>query len=294
MKNKKNKNIVDLLKNNKENLMEINSLDGEIWKKLELPDYYPEILPIYYISNKNRVYDSEANEFISIIHLDPKLYESPYHKVRLKTTIKTKKGIKRFYLMHRLLMMIFCPINKDMKKLQVNHKDGDKLNNDLDNLEWCTQKENTIHAYVNGLFKPVSGEKHCCATLTEKQVREICDLLISRKYTNVEIAKMMNTTKSIVNSISERKAWKDITKDYDFSMLKQRIPKCFTFDQIHELCKYFQDNKKSDDMSCRKFCINALLYIKFPSEKITEGVLSGVRSIYKKERYSDITKLYKF
>ena len=294
MKNKNNKNIVDLLKDNKTNLMEIDSLDGEIWKKLELPDYYPEILPIYYMSNKNRVYDSEANEFISIIHLDPKLYDSPYHRVRLKTTVKTKKGIKRLYLMHRLLMLTFCPINMDMKKLQVNHKDGDKLNNDLNNLEWCTPRENTIHAYVNGLFRPVSGEKHCCATLTEKQVREICDLLVSHKYTQRKIAEMMNTTESIINSIAEGKAWKDITKDYDFSILNQTMPKRFTFEQIHAICKYFQDNKRSDDMSCRKYFLETLKAINYEIEKPSEGILNGVRSIYKKERYSDITKLYNF
>lgn len=294
MKNKKEKQIIDLLQEEKVNLMKVDSLDGEIWKKLDLPEYYPEILPIYYISNKNRVYNSETNKFLKTCHSDPNKVESPYYQVHLKTTIKGKKGTDRNYLMHRLLMMTFHPDDRDCKKLQINHKDGNKLNNDLDNLEWCTPRENTVHAFKTGLFKPVSGEKHCCATLTEKQVREICDLLVSHKYTQRKIAKMMNTTESIINSIAEGKAWKDISKDYDFSILKQTMPRRFTFEQIHAMCKYFQDNKRSDNMSCRKYFLETLKAINYEIEKPSEGILNGVRSIYKKERYPEITKLYNF
>ena len=43
---------------------------------------------------------------------------------------------------------------------QVNHIDGNKLNNSLDNLEWVTAQDNVIHAYKNGLTKHVSGKDH--------------------------------------------------------------------------------------------------------------------------------------
>jgi len=50
---------------------------------------------------------------------------------------------------HRIVMLTFKPIDKI---LQVNHIDGDKLNNNINNLEWCTDSENKKHAYKTGLM----------------------------------------------------------------------------------------------------------------------------------------------
>jgi len=76
--------------------------------------------------------------------------------------------------LHRLLCIAFIwnPINYP----SVNHKDGNKTNNNLDNLEWCTQKQNMRHGYSTGLIpKKVNpkGEKGIAAKLTDNQVKEI-------------------------------------------------------------------------------------------------------------------------
>lgn len=55
----------------------------------------------------------------------------------------------------------------------VNHKDGDKANNCVENLEWSTPKRNALHASANGLLACASGERHANSKLTEGQVREI-------------------------------------------------------------------------------------------------------------------------
>lgn len=67
-------------------------------------------------------------------------------------TMRNHNGIRRRELGHRLVAISFIP-NPDNKD-QVNHIDGNKLNNDITNLEWCTQSENMIHAY-RVLHRPV-------------------------------------------------------------------------------------------------------------------------------------------
>lgn len=79
---------------------------------------------------------------------------------------------------HRVLMFIFNPPT-DPTKNQVNHIDGVKDNNKLENLEWCNNSENVQHAFDNGLIdtrkisKNQTGEGNSVAKLTDKQAKDI-------------------------------------------------------------------------------------------------------------------------
>ncbi len=68
-----------------------------------------------------------------------------------------KNGKSERWLVHRLVATVFVP-NPENKPL-INHKDGNKNNNEPDNLEWVTTQENTKHAVLNGLHSYMRGGK---------------------------------------------------------------------------------------------------------------------------------------
>ncbi len=62
--------------------------------------------------------------------------------------------------LHRLLARTFIPNDDPVNKNTVNHKDGNKLNNSLDNLEWMSHKDNIIHSISTGLKTHPKGKEH--------------------------------------------------------------------------------------------------------------------------------------
>lgn len=112
-------------------------------------------------------------------------------------------GKKRFSI-HRLVAETFIPNPKN--KPQINHINGIKTDNRVENLEWCTAKENTQHAFRTGLKTMPKGEKHPNVKLTYKQVLEIRSKYIPYKYTQQMLA---NEYK--VNRITIRDAILNIT-----------------------------------------------------------------------------------
>lgn len=134
-----------------------------------------------------------------------------YKKVRLQNG----DGSKKVFSVHRLVLASFSP-REDMEQLQVNHIDGDKTNNALSNLEWCTAKENVAHAFKTGLRKNIEDNNPAPHKLCSTQVLEIIDLLLSKQYTQKEIAAMYGVHEDSIGKIKRKQVWKSLTKDIDF------------------------------------------------------------------------------
>lgn len=117
----------------------------------------------------------------------------------------TQEGKKKTYRVHRLVMMAFKPV-KDMDKLEVNHIDGDKKNNALSNLEWCSSSENQKHAFQTGLQQPRKGEKSNFSKLTQADIEKIFEL---RKlgWLQKDIADQIGCTRSNISYILNHKTW---------------------------------------------------------------------------------------
>lgn len=108
---------------------------------------------------------------------------------------------------HRLLCQTFKPNPLNMP--EVNHKDGDRLNNRLKNLEWTDHLGNMQHAFKTGLVNN-TGIKNGMAKLNEDQVKEIKSLLASGMSQYKIAAKIGGISRSAVMNIKNRGQWAHI------------------------------------------------------------------------------------
>lgn len=104
---------------------------------------------------------------------------------------------------HRIIAQCFVP-NPDNKP-EVNHIDGDKLNNHKDNLEWVTRSENSIHACRTGL-QPTGSSSHM-SKLKEIDLDVIRDM-ITKGFRGVDIAKEFGVSRHLISKIKHNKCWR--------------------------------------------------------------------------------------
>lgn len=117
-------------------------------------------------------------------------------------------GITKTVDVHRLVAETFI-LNIDSKR-EVNHIDGIKTHNDVDNLEWVHSWENTRHK-TNVLKKNIKGETNVNAKLNNSKVKRIKMLLKSGKYTQREIARMFGVHFATISLIKLNKLWVHVT-----------------------------------------------------------------------------------
>lgn len=184
---------------------------NEIWK--DIPNYEG----LYQASNLGNIkrlskidYKGRNNckrIFKEKIH-NPVLQKSGYLLCAL-----TKNKITKKYLVHRIIAETF--IKNEFNKKQVNHINGIKNHNIIENLEWCTRSENTLHAWKIGLIKLTDkminslnkGRRHN-AKLTNEQINEIRNIKYYFGF-YTELSKKYKITPQAIKNIYINKTYKN-------------------------------------------------------------------------------------
>ena len=161
----------------------------------------------YFINQAGHVWSTPRNRLMS------EHFNAAGHYLTVPLSIQGKGMRPR--LIHHLMAVTWmgkCPgvWGASRGKYQVNHKDGDKTNNKLCNLEWVKHEENLRHAWNNGLQN--FGETRPNASFTSEQVREIRIRLILGEKVK-EIAQDFNATIGSIKHIQQFTAWK--RQDWD-------------------------------------------------------------------------------
>lgn len=159
---------------------------NEEWRK---------VIHKYSVSNYGRVRNDHTGRC-----LKQKIERNGYASVCLSLG---HRGTYKTVKVHRLVAKVFIENPNNLP--QVNHKDGDKLNNNVCNLEFCTAKYNVMHSIKNGL-QPI-GEKCSYAKLSQKDIDDIKNMY-NNNIKIIDISNIYDVHRTTISKIIHGHRWK--------------------------------------------------------------------------------------
>lgn len=182
---------------------------------------------LYTISNKGVIRSLYTGKIIKQY-----LNRYGYYQVRL---YKNRKP--RNFTVHRLVAETFIPNIHNAES--VNHIDGNKTNNKVENLEWCSFSDNFNKAYNNGLLP--KGTHNGNAIFNDEQIRFIRDAYKSG-YSGRQLARVFNTTHDVIGDIISRKSYSNISdtkknEQYSYLVVQviKNLLKNFSYTEVAEI-----------------------------------------------------------
>ena len=151
------------------------------------------------ITKSGIVFNSMTNNWIGAVG------SGGYYKISM---LDQRSGIIRHIQTHRLVWLWFkSDIPEDM---EINHIDGNRLNNRLKNLELLSHIDNTKHAHKLGLVPYFSGSKNGQSKLTEAIVSKLRKRYKRKPFNMAEMAKKYNVSKQVISLALRGKTWKQV------------------------------------------------------------------------------------
>lgn len=206
---------------------------------VRISTFLPNVQDYLWVSQYGNVYN-ENYGYLSTVWHDPHGY--PHVWLRKKEYAEGEDPNLRMPI-HRLVGMAFLGVPND-DSLVINHKDFNRNNPHVSNLEWITQAENIRYSVNAGRF--MNGEAHVSSKYPPELIHKLCALLQSGVLDPTTISHELfgcDPTPAIyglIQDVRSGKHWANISSQYNIPELEHR-----TFarnDIIHAMCQYLQDH----------------------------------------------------